>query len=179
MKEPRERADRPPGGPCAGHSPEGAMVSFPRSHTVPLQLHQGRLWPGGLIKPHHFSLRRLFTLAQAVVNLNVPEAQAPGWKKPSSAACEGWKGAGGHPGTSMHPPPITVPSTCMGVGPLGPAPAADHSTEVRGLAATLHTRWWDPRRGAGAWWLLGRAVGRLLGRQGLGKTVSPWGSLLT
>lgn len=50
----------------------------------------------------------------AVVNLDVPEAQVPGWKKPSSAACEGWEGAGGHPGVSMHPNLIAVPSRRMG-----------------------------------------------------------------
>lgn len=113
------------------------------------------------------------------MNLDVPEAQTPGWKEPSSAACEGREGARAHPGIPVHPHPITRPSRSMGWSCWGPSlPLA---TVQRGENYLPHSilETTEPsvrmgHDGSGGRHLVGcRAWGALEGRS------LPWGSLLT
>lgn len=72
--------------------------------------------------------RRFFTLAQAVVNLDAPEAQAPGWK---TLCFRGRLGRRRRPPWHLHAcTPYRSSLKAHDVGLLGPAPAAGHSTEV-------------------------------------------------
>lgn len=68
-----------------------------------------------------FPIGALFTLAQEVVNFDVPEFPDPGWKEPNSAACDGWEGARAHPGLPVYPHPIMGPSRSMGGSGLDPS----------------------------------------------------------